>query len=253
MATVIVVVIIFFNLFTASGDLRPPIGHHWSPFGMTFGRELANIRHHLNRQVRKKHPVYFIHRRFFRDVMGFKTTTDIFVLRGETNLDITGGSGEDYTTISTNLDTLNREVLLVWEVDIQAGAFPQNAADALANSNALEHLAVNDSVQAEQAVLFLNDVNYIAGKDTVYIGSNSAGQGSYFVVQESKNPDSRDFPSRDKHPLAIITENEIFLRSGFSSSATFVTTDTYQARFRIMAQRAKADADTYAALVTGLL
>lgn len=163
---------------------------------------------------------------------------------------ITGSSAAATAEIDTSLDTLNREVLLIWEVDIQGGQFPQEAVTGIANSAGVENLSIHDAVQTGAGALNLNDTDYIAGINTVFFGG---GGNQMLGVQESKNPDSREFSSRDRIPLAIITDSTIILRSGFSSSVGFATSDSYQARFRIMAQRAKADADTYAALVTGLL
>lgn len=165
---------------------------------------------------------------------------------------ITGSSASATATIDTSLDTLAREVLLVWEVDIAHGGFPTNAVDSLClNAANLESLSIHDNVQTGTAATQLNDPEYIAGQNVVYAGGFHPNPT--LAIQENKNPDSTDFPSRDRMPLAIITDSEIVCRSGFSSSIAFATSDTYQARFRIMAQRAKADADTYAALVTGLI
>lgn len=180
--------------------------------------------------------------------MGYKTTTDIFVLRGETDATITGDSGAATATIETSLDTLNREVLLIWEVDIQGGQFPEAGLNAVVSSAVPASISIHDSVQTEAGSLNLNDTNYIAGSNTVWFGFVNS-----LAVQEAKNPDSRSFPSRDMHPLAIVTDSQLICRTGFTSDLTLATSDTYQAKFRIMAQRAKADADTYAALVTGLI
>jgi hypothetical protein len=185
-------------------------------------------------------------------VMGYKTTTDPFVLRAETDLTITGDSAGASATIDTSLDTLNREVLLIWEVDIQHGNLPRNAMDGILNGATMNSVSINDSVSSEEGFFNLDDNEYIAGADLQFVGRGTASAESA-VLFSTKNPDSREFASRDKIPLAIVTSSELFVRSGFNSTVTLATSDTYQAKFRIMAQRAKADADTYAALVTGLL
>lgn len=195
--------------------------------------------------IDNKHPSY--HDR----VMGYKTTTDPFVLRGSTNLTVTGDSGSDTNAIDTSLDTLNREVLLVWEVDIQSGK-PSVVLDELIGFATINTLNFHDSVQTASGVVSLSDADYVAGKNTTYIGGNK-GATNVFAIQEERNPDSREFSSRDRIPLAIITDSTIIVRSGFDVSSTLTATGVYQSHFRIMAQRAKADADTYAALVTGLL
>jgi len=180
--------------------------------------------------------------------MAYKTTTDPFVLRGQTDLTITGSSAGVTTLVDTSLDTLNREVLIIHEVDIQGGQFPVAGMNAVATSATPAAIEIHDSVQTATGSLQLNSPDYIAGKNTNFFGF-AAGVN----VQENRNPDSTAQASKDEVPLAIITDSQIVLRSGFSSGLTLSTSDTYKASFRIICQRAKADADTYAALVTGLL
>ena len=182
--------------------------------------------------------------------MGYKMTTDAFVLRGATDLTITGASGGAETTLDTSLDTLNREVLIIHEIDIQTGSTPIGAVDQYANDASVRLLSIHDAVQTATGSLNLNSTDYIGGVNTAFM---VGGPGNAITVQESKNPDSRDQASKDSVPLAIITDSTIVLRSGFSASTASSASDTYQAKFRIICQRAKADADTYAALVTGLL
>lgn len=187
--------------------------------------------------------------------MGYKTTTDPFVLRGTTNLDITGANAFAHTEIDTSLDTLNREVLLIWEVDIQHGNLPRQAMNSLLDGAALNTFIIRDQVQTETGLFNLDDQEYIGGKDIQFSGRGGTGatpEGTGFLFSQ-KNPESTEFPSRDKHPLAIVTSSTLILRSDFDASIAFSTVDTYNAFFRVHAQRAKADADTYAALVTGLI
>lgn len=188
-------------------------------------------------------------------IMGYKTTTDPFILRGTTSMQITGSTASTHTEVDTSLDTLNREVLLIWEVDIQHGDLPRDAMNSLLDGAALNQFVIRDQVQTETGLFNLDDQEYIAGKDIQFsgrqgTGATNAGVGFLF---DQKNPDSTEFPSKDKNPLAIVTSSNLILRSDFASSIAFSTSETYQAFFRIHAQRAKADADTYAALVTGLL
>lgn len=167
-------------------------------------------------------------------------------------MNITGTSASDFTTLDTSLDTLNREVLLVWEVDVQGGAIPDAALGSGVTLLTGMSLEIHDSVQTESGALNLSSTDYIAGKQVKYFAFGGTNGGG-ITVQEENNPDSRDMGSRDEIPLAIITDSTITLRSGFSCNLSLGTTDVYQAHFRIIAQRAKADADTYAALVTGLM
>lgn len=186
--------------------------------------------------------------------MGYKTTTDPFILRGTVQNTITGTAAFGQAEIDTSLDTLNREVLLIWEVDIQHGTMPRDAMEGLLNGTALNTFIIRDQVQTEGGLFNLDDQEYIAGKDLQFSGRLGTAPGAGVgILFDQKNPDSTEFPSRDKNPLAIVTSSSLFLRSDFTSSVNIATSETYQPFFRIHAQRAKADADTYAALVTGLM
>ncbi len=221
---------------------------------MTFGRVSPITPHDMNSVDAEVKVVYFIHCRMSSVFMGYKTTTDPFVLRGTVQMDITGTVASGETTIDTSLDTLNREVLIIHEVDIQHGDLPRDAMEGLLNGTALNQFVIRDTVQSESGFKNLDDVEYIAGKDLQFSGrlGTAPGAGVGFVFDQ-KNPDSTDMPSKDKAPLAIVTSSNIVLRTDFASSITISTSEQYQSFFRIHAQRAKADADTYAALVTGLL
>lgn len=195
-----------------------------------------------------------IFRRRQRIVMGYKTTTDPFVLRGTTDFDITGTSGFAYGEIDTSLDTLNREVLLIWEIDIQAGDLPRAAINGLLDGAAMNQIVIRDSVLTEKGAFNVADNEYIGGQDVQVLGRGDISSlNGTAILYESKNPDANAMLSVDKVPLAIVTASTLILRSDFTSSVNLLTTDGRTTNFRIHAQRAKADADTYAALVTGLI
>ena len=170
-------------------------------------------------------------------------------------MQITGTTANATTTVDTSLDTLNREVLLIWEVDIQQGHLPRQAVEGLLNGAAMNTFILRDQVQTEAGLFNLDDQEYIGGKDIQFMGRQGTGATNEGVgfLWDQKNPDSTEFPSRDKAPLAIVTSQSVILRSDFESSIAIATSETYQSFFRIHAQRAKADADTYAALVTGMM
>jgi len=188
--------------------------------------------------------------------MGYKTTTDPFVLRASTAAVVspTDTSGANYATIDTSLDTLNREVLLIWEVDIQVDGLPNNLFGSLVVADPANSMSIDHSVVTQQDFFDLSDHEYVAGASET-INSRATATGNVYNHQMSRNPDSREMVSRDKVPLAIITASEIFCRTGFSINTALgqASDGIVGANFRIHAQRAKADADTYAALVTGLL
>lgn len=187
--------------------------------------------------------------------MGYKTTTDMFELRTETDATITGASGSAVATIDTSLDTLNREVLLIHEVDIRAGSAPFNAMQEMAGDVNGAKLSIANTLATEAGTFGLNDSEFVSGLDQEFVMLHAAATGGgQSLVIEHRNPDSRSVPSKDKVPLAIVTSQTLTARTGFTATGiTLSGSDTYKAQFRIYAQRAKADADTYAALVTGLL
>lgn len=185
--------------------------------------------------------------------MGYKTTTDPFVLRAKTKIVVNGTGDVEYTAIDTSLDTLNREVLLIWEVDIMNEGYPPEAIGAMSQTAGGELLQLRQTLATEEDNFLLSDREYIAGKDTQVIASGGGAANPVFQVVEFANPDSNTMVSRDKIPLAIIVNSEIYFRNAFSSSVAFATSEGFTSHVRVLAQRAKADAETYAALVTGLL
>ena len=220
---------------------------------MTFGREPPTKPHDMNRSDAKLHPVYFIHRRSLAVGMGYKTTTDPFELRATATVDITGSSDSTTVEIDTSLDTLNREVLLVWEADFQFRDLPEGAIASLAQMATGEKLIIQSDLNTQAGFFDLNDQEYIAGHQIQMISSGGGAANPVFNFYESGNPDSRSMISRDKIPLAIVTAQSIHFRTAFSSTQAIATSEPFVANTRVMCQRAKADADTYAALVTGLL
>jgi len=185
--------------------------------------------------------------------MGYKTTTDPFVLRAFADISVTGTDDAEFTAIDTSLDTLNREVLLIWEVDIANQDLPETAIGSLANSTAAELLVLRQSLVTEETGAYLSDKAYIAGKDVQVITTGGGAANPVFSVVEHSNPDSRTQASRDRVPLAIVVNSEIYFRNAFSTTIALASSETFRSHIRIIAQRAKADAETYAALVTGLL
>lgn len=185
--------------------------------------------------------------------MGYKTTTDPFVLRAKAKITVNGTGAVEYTPIDTSLDTLNREVLLIWEVDIMNEGYPPEAISGLAQLAGGELLQLRQTLATEEDNFLLSDRQYIAGKDTQVISSGGGAANPVFQVVEFANPDSNTMVSRDKIPLAIVVNSEIYFRNAFSASTSLSTSEGFTSHVRILAQRAKADSETYAALVTGLL
>lgn len=97
----------------------------------------------------------------------------------------------------------------------------------------------------------LNDSEYVGGYRANICHPSAS---SSVVMNANWNPDTRAFSSNtgQDSPLGIITSDKVYFRQGFQRDTSQKTADTLTAQCRMMVQRAKADADTYAALLMGL-
>jgi hypothetical protein len=183
--------------------------------------------------------------------MAFKTTTDIYALRASNTLEIPAGSGgsANTTSIETNLDSLNREILLIWEVDFWVptlGTQIANVSSAASTESFVHSLQINKA----SGFFSLADVEHIASRTDQIV---KAGANPQVLYIKDLRPDSKEFTSQtaQNSPLAIVVGDKIYFRQSHSNDLTTVTADTLVATCRMMVQRAKADADTYAALLQG--
>jgi hypothetical protein len=185
--------------------------------------------------------------------MGYKTTTDVYALRAESTLTVADQNDSDVVEIATNLDSLSREVLLVWEVDFQFPTLGTQWGDIAGETTTdtfLHQLSIGKSNEAVN----LNDPECIAIAQRVICGSQAAPNRQMFFT-ESYSPDSQNFESNvsANSPLGIIVGDKIFFRNAQSNDIALgsITADTLKGRCRLMVQRAKADADTYSAILQG--
>lgn len=185
------------------------------------------------------------------EYMAYKPTSEIYALRSQSVFAVNNSStsASAGTEIETNLDTLNREVLLIWEIDINPPTLGTQVGDCVAGGVAIESFTYHCAITKEDEPLQLDDAGYIGGYRANIINQGPAG----CIFNSDWNPDTRAFVSNSgkNSPLAIVTGGNLYLRQGYDRDTTQKTADSLTSNVRMMVQRAKADADTYAALLTG--
>ena len=164
--------------------------------------------------------------------MAYKTTSNVFQISA--GIQETAPNTATELTINSNVDSLSREILLVWAVDIDISPCDNvPAADTSVDaylSNTTQTGAVgiqNPDVIATAASVVKND-----------------GVGGVAAFQ---NAEPRNGPS-GKEPLYYVATNDLFL--GIEST---LNVGVKRAQVRIWAQRATIDAASYAALLTAQL
>ena len=191
--------------------------------------------------------------------MALKMTSEPFSIRGFLKHDMdltTGQSGSDFSVleIDQQLDTLSREVLIVHEVDfdiygvefMEGVLSRQNGSidPAVQYANAALNIALTGENNIETTVL--SDPAFIAGRQLTTLQGVSTNYDN--------TPDTASYGSTgSNHPLAIVADGNMYLFC--NSSWNGVDNATAQkvglsVACRVMAQRATASADVYAALLT---
>lgn len=198
--------------------------------------------------------------------MAVKPTTQVFSIRDgiSSEVDFTLGQGRSElitVSIPTQLDTLNREVLMIQEVDFDFAGQEYLAGVVARNGGAIDpavsaptcHLQVyltEVDPAADPNALLLDSPHFIAG------ASISIVQG---LLTIDYTPDTGSYSSvaYADHPLFTTASETLY----FSFSWTYQGNDPATAPgaqpavrglFRSFNQRGRADADTYAAILTGL-
>lgn len=199
--------------------------------------------------------------------MAVKTTTDTFTIREGASIVVnfqggqTGG-GIETIKIPTNLDTLNREVLQIQEVDFDlvgigfwAGVLGRqngsvNPSEVQINGDLYLILTEVDPAIDPNA-LNLDSPHFIAGRHMSMIAG--------LIIQSDDMPDTASFSSvaAAEAPLFTTAAKELFLSLSYNFNGNDNTTPglnnaTIRGLMRTMCNRGRADADTYAAILTGL-
>ena len=191
--------------------------------------------------------------------MALKMTSEPFSIRGflKHTMELTSGqSGSDFSVleIDQQLDTLSREVLIIHEVDfdiygvefMEGVLSRQNGSidPAVQYANAAVNIALTGENNIETTIL--SDPAFIAGRQLTTLQGVSTNYDN--------TPDTASYGSTgSKHPLAIVADGQmyLFLSAHWNGNDPANATKCgISAGVRIMAQRAVADASTYAALLT---
>lgn len=182
--------------------------------------------------------------------MGYKMTTENYFIRQSNTVNVPAGTGttvstSNVETIDLNLDTLSREVLLIHEVDWDVSGIAALASAVAADATATglyPHFVVSLQLNTEEGVFNLGSKEFIAGRE---IGIST------FSVSDDDLPDSSN--TNADYPLAIVAGSDVVFRMVVQQNLSPAFTARDVSGFcRIVAQRAKADSDTYAAILTGL-
>lgn len=182
--------------------------------------------------------------------MGYKTTTENYFIRQDNTVTAPVGTGLTVSTSNTepidlNLDTLSREVLIIHEIDWDLAGIASLASAVAADATAsglYPHFVVSLQLNTDEGVYSLGSREFIGGRE---VGIST------FSVQDDALPDSSN--TNADYPLAIVAGSNVYFRMVVQQnlSPAFTSRDV-TGHCRIVAQRAKADSDTYAAILTGL-
>lgn len=187
-------------------------------------------------------------------------TSDPFTIRGQLKHTVdltTGQSGSDFSVleIDQQLDTLSREILVIHEVD-----FDVYGNEFLEGVMARQNGSIQPTTMYANAALNIaltgeNDITSTVLSDPAFIAGRQYSTVAGYATNYDNTPDTASYGSTgSKHPLAIVADGRMYL----FCSASWNGNDPATAQpagltvgVRVMCQRAKADSDTYAALLTG--
>ena len=163
--------------------------------------------------------------------MGFKYTSDTFQISA-TATEAVPNAGAN-TTINLNLDSLSREILVIQYVDLDL-----NTPDLVPGARTQINASLND---AQIGVAGLSNGQTIAVANNVIVADAGAGAAVGF-----SNAEPRNAMQDPDVPLFVSATDDLFLSVVGTANLAVVG----QVQARIFARRARADADTYAAILT---
>lgn len=162
--------------------------------------------------------------------MAFKYTSDTFQISA--SVQETAPNTLTTQTINLNLDSLSREILVIQMVDIDL-----SPGDIVAGLKTQINTSLND---ANVGVVGLGNSQAIAVANNTIIADAGAAMAVNFVNAEPRYAQMSDTP------LFVSATDDLFL----SVLGVGNTAAQGLAQVRIFARRARADADTYAAILT---
>lgn len=164
--------------------------------------------------------------------MSYKTTSNVFQI--SEGVIETAANTHTELTINSNVDSLSREILLIWAVDLDV-----DPSENIPNVDTVVDAYLSNSTQT--GAVGIQDSDTIASARAA-CKTNALGGSAVF-----QNAEPRNGPS-DKEPLFYVATNDMFL--GIQSNNN---TAVKRVQCRIWAQRASIDAGSYAALLTAQL
>ena len=161
--------------------------------------------------------------------MAYKFTSDVFQIsagakEATANTPLT-------TTINLPLDSLSREILVILYVDIDC-----NFPDLQMGVNSFCQVSLNDSNVGVQGI---SNPRVIAVAENAII-SDATGVVSF------QNSEPRASNQTEEVTVFVTATDDLFLSVGGTNNVTRLA----NSQVRIYARRARADADTYAAILT---
>jgi len=163
--------------------------------------------------------------------MGFKYTSDTFQISA--TVTESAPNTLTTTTINLNLDSLSREILVIQMVDLDV-----TAPELIAGQRTQINATLGDSSAVGAAGLSVGQT--IATSNKTIVADAGAAMAVGFDNQEPK------FAQMSDTPLFVSATDNLFLSVQGANNGGVVG----QGQCRIFARRARADADTYAAILT---
>ena len=163
--------------------------------------------------------------------MGFKYTSDTFQISASVQEPAPNAGAN--TTINLNLDSLSREILVIQYVDMDL-----NTPDLDPGVRTQINASLND---ANIGVAGLSNSQVIAVANNTIVADAGAGAAVGF-----SNAEPRYAQMATDVPLFVSATDDLFLSVVGTGNLAVVGL----CQVRIFARRARADADTYAAILT---
>ena len=163
--------------------------------------------------------------------MSYKFTSDTFQISAAVTESAPNTLTQ--TTINLNLDSLSREILVISMVDLDI-----TAPELIAGQRTALNVSLNDNSTTGAGGLGTPAV--IATANKTVLADAGAAMAVSFENQEPK------FAQMSDNPLFISATDDLFLAIQGANNGGIVG----QGQARIFARRARADADTYAAILT---
>jgi len=167
--------------------------------------------------------------------MSYKFTSDTFQISA--SVSETAPNTPTTQTINLNLDSLSREILVIQYVDMDLSS-PNQEPGLRTQMN----MALTD--QPVGVVGLANPAAISVASNVILTGSAPGGTEGASVAFSNAEPRFAQMAS--DIPLYISATDNLYLSIGGSQNTTF----TGLGQVRIFARRARADADTYAAILT---